>query len=94
MAADDELTELDSFGDLTVPVEVRIGKCVMKVDEIAALECGSTVLLDRSAGETMELLVGNLRLGMVEIVVNEDRLAVRVTEFSVRRREFERALAT
>lgn len=94
MAAGNELTELDAFGDLTVPVEVRIGKCVMKVEEIAALQCGSTVPLDRSAGETMELRVGNLQLGMVEVVVNEDRLAVRITEFFVRQREFERKQAT
>jgi flagellar motor switch protein FliN/FliY len=80
MAADNALSELDVFGDLTVPVEVWIGKCVMKVEEIALLQCGSTVLLDRSAGETLELMVGNLRLGMVEVVVNEDRLAVRITE--------------
>lgn len=80
MAADNELSELDVFGDLTVPVEVWIGKCVMKVEEIALLQCGSTVPLDRSAGETLELMVGNLRLGMVEVVVNEDRLAVRITE--------------
>jgi flagellar motor switch protein FliN len=80
MAADGELSDLDAFGDLTIPVEVRIGKCVMKVGEIAALQCGSTIFLDRSAGETMELRVGNLRLGMAEVVVNEDRLSVRITE--------------
>ena len=80
MAADNELNELDGFADLTVPVEVRIGKCVMKVAEVAALHCGSTVSLDRPAGETLELMVGNVRLGMVE-VVNGDRLAVRITEF-------------
>jgi len=80
MAADNELSELDAFGGLTVPVEVRIGKCVMKVEEIAALQCGSTIPLERTAGETLELMVGNLRLAMVEVVVNEDRLAVRITE--------------
>ena len=80
MAADNGLSELDVFGDLTVPVEVWIGRCVMKVEEIAALQCGSTVSFDRSAGETLELMVGNLRMGMVEVVVNEDRLAVRLTE--------------
>jgi flagellar motor switch protein FliN/FliY len=80
MAADGELSDLDAFGDLTIPVEVRIGKCVMKVEEIAALQCGSIVPLDRPAGETLDLMVGNLRLGMVEVVVNDDRLAVRITE--------------
>jgi flagellar motor switch protein FliN/FliY len=94
MAVDNALAEIDAFGDLTVPVEVRIGKCVMKVNEIAALRCGSTIPLDRPAGETMELMVGNLRLGMVEVVVNEDRLAVRITELLVRQREFERTQAT
>ena len=80
MAADNEQSELNAFSDLSVPVEVRIGKCIMKVEEVAALKCGSTVPLDRPAGETLELMVGNLRLGMAEVVVNEDRLAVRITE--------------
>lgn len=81
MAADNEWSELDVFGDLTVPVEVWIGKCVMKVAEIAALQCGSIIPLDRSAGEAFELMVGNLRMGKVEVVANGDRLTVRITQF-------------
>ena len=80
MAADNEPNQLDEFGDLAVPVEVRIGKCVMKVEEIAELQCGSTVPFDVSAGETLELTVGNLRLGMAEVIVNEGRLSARITE--------------
>ena len=80
MAVHSEFEELDTFGDLTVPVEVRLGKCVMKVEDIAALRCGSTVPLDRSAGETLDLMIGNLRLGMAEVVVHEDQLAVRITD--------------
>ena len=80
MAVNNALAELDAFGDLMVQVEVRMGKCVMKVATIAALQCGSTVALDRSPGEALELMVGNLRLGMAEVVVNEDRLTVRITD--------------
>jgi flagellar motor switch/type III secretory pathway protein FliN len=80
MAADNGWSELDAFGDLAVRVEARIGKCVMKVEEIAAFQCGSTIPLDRSAGEAFDLMVGNLRMGTVEVVANEDRLTVRIMQ--------------
>jgi flagellar motor switch protein FliN/FliY len=74
------LAEIDRFGDVPVPVEVRIGSRAMTVADVIGLKAGSVLLLDKPAGETLELVIGNLRMGSVEVVVVDDKLAVRITE--------------
>ena len=73
--------ELDRFRDVLVPIEVRIGQRTATVRELTSIENGSIVLLDKPAGETLDLFVGNIRLASVEVVVVDDRLAVRIAEF-------------
>ena len=51
------------------------------MQELATIGNGSIVLLDKPAGETLDLYVGNIRLASVEVVVVDERLAVRITEF-------------
>jgi flagellar motor switch protein FliN/FliY len=73
--------EIHSFNDVPVVIEVRIGQRTASVQELASIGNGSIVLLDKPAGETLDLYVGNIRLATVEVVVVDDRLAVRITEF-------------
>jgi len=82
MALDNSIADnaIDRFADLTVPVEVRIGKSNQSVKAIYHLDVGSVFGLDKPAGETVDVLVGNVRLGSAEVVVIDDRLAVRMTE--------------
>ena len=78
------LSKIEPFGDVPIPVEVRIGARTAPVKEVLEVKTGSIVLLDRPAGEPLDILVGNIRLGSVEVVVIEDRLAVRITEIDDR----------
>jgi flagellar motor switch protein FliN/FliY len=73
--------ELHSFRDIPVPIEVRIGHRTASVQDLASIKDGSIFLLDKPAGETLDLYVGNIKLASVEVVVVEDRLSVRITEF-------------
>lgn len=75
---------IDRFADLPVPVEVRVGKRTMRVREVCGLETGSVFALDRPAGEALDLIVGDVHLASAEVVVVEDRLGVRITEFNSR----------
>jgi flagellar motor switch protein FliN/FliY len=75
------LARIDRFGDVPIPVEVRIGFRKATVREVVGLQAGSIVLLDKPAGETLDLMIGNFRMASVEVVVVDDRLAVRITEF-------------
>jgi flagellar motor switch protein FliN/FliY len=72
---------MDAFGRLPVTVEVRVGGTELTLDELVQLEVGSVITLDRPAGETLEIRVGNVSLASAEVVAIEDRMAVRVTDF-------------
>ena len=72
--------DIESFSDVPVAVEVRLGCRVTTLDSIAKLEAGSTLRLDRAAGETFDVFVGGIALASAEVVVVEGRLAIRITD--------------
>lgn len=72
---------IDQFADLSVPMEVRVGQCSLTLKELCLLLEGSVLPLDKPVGETLDLFVGNVRLASGEVVILEDRMAVRITEF-------------
>lgn len=78
------LHRVDAFGDLAVPLEVRVGHCSMTLKELCSLHENSVLELDKPVGETLDLYVGNVRLASGEVVIMEDRMAVRITEFDLR----------
>jgi flagellar motor switch protein FliN/FliY len=77
------LDRIDAFADVSAHLEARIGQCVMSLDQLASLNVGSTIQLDRNAGDTLELRVGNVVIGSCEVVVIEDRLAIRIVELAL-----------
>ena len=77
------LNRIDAFADVSAHLEARIGQCVMSLDQVASLTVGSTIQLDRNAGDTLELRVGNVVMGLCEVVVIEDRLAIRIAELAL-----------
>ena len=74
------LAEIDPFADIPVPVEVRIGSRKTTVAEVVRLAAGSVIAVEKPVGEPLELLIGGIRLGSVEVVVVDETLAVRVIE--------------
>lgn len=65
--------------DLKLSVTVELGSTRMTVREVLALGRGSVVQLERLVGEPVELLVGGRRFAEGEVVVESDRLGVRIT---------------
>jgi flagellar motor switch protein FliN len=74
------LPGLDVFSDVPINLELRIGCRGTTLDEIARLQPGGTITLDRLAGESLDLYVGDLLLGSAEVVIVEDRLSIRITD--------------
>lgn len=74
------LLEIDSFADVPVAVEVRLGCRPITLEAIAKLEPGSVVPLDRAAGETFDVFIGDLLLATAEVVIVEGSLAIRITD--------------
>jgi flagellar motor switch protein FliN len=82
----EELSPMDQvghLGDITVDVEVELDRKRLTVREILELESGSVVKMTRSAGENIDVLIGGSLVGFGEIVLVEDTVAVRITDFNI-----------
>jgi flagellar motor switch protein FliN/FliY len=74
--------ELAHIADLPLDVEVELDRKIMTIRSILELKRGSLVRMTRSAGENIDIFVGATLLGYGEIVVIEDRIGVRITDFA------------
>lgn len=73
--------EIDHLADIPMQVDVELDRTTMKAREILALVKGSVIRMTRSAGENMDIVIGGARLGSGEIVIMEDTVGVRITDF-------------
>ena len=89
-----ELSELESadgpggegnlhlLRDIELAVTVELGRARLRVSEVLALHTGSVVELNRPVGAPVELLANGRPIARGQIVVVDDQLGVRVTEFA------------
>ncbi|RMG60633.1 MAG: flagellar motor switch protein FliN [Deltaproteobacteria bacterium] len=72
--------EIEFILDIPVELTVVVGKTRLLIQELLQLTEGSIVTLDRMAGEMAEVYVNNRLLGRGEVVVVNDRFAVRMKD--------------
>jgi flagellar motor switch protein FliN/FliY len=77
------LNEIARFADVPVEVEVELDRRVLTVREILELNPGSVIGMTRSAGENIDLYVGGKLVGFGEIVLIENNIGVRITDFKI-----------
>ena len=73
--------EIASLGEIPVEIEVELDRRVLSTREVLRLQPGSVIGTARSAGENIDIYVGGVRCGSGEIVVIENSLGVRITDF-------------
>ncbi|MEL7608590.1 MAG: flagellar motor switch phosphatase FliY [Bacillota bacterium] len=66
--------------DVPLQVTVELGKTKKSIKEILGLHMGSVIVLDRLAGELVDILVNGKLLARGEVVVIDDNYGIRVTE--------------
>ncbi|MCE5236250.1 MAG: flagellar motor switch phosphatase FliY [Clostridiaceae bacterium] len=66
--------------DVPLQVTVELGKCRKSIKEILGFNLGSVVVLDRLAGEMVDVLVNGKLFARGEVVVIDDNYGVRITE--------------
>lgn len=76
------INSLDNLLDVTVRVTAELGRVVMSISDILKLGVGSVVELDRPISEPVDLMVQGVRLARGEVVVVDDRFAIRITEIA------------
>jgi flagellar motor switch protein FliN/FliY len=79
------MTPLEIIGhlaDIPIQIDVELGQKNMTVGEILALKKGSVIKMTRSAGDNIDILAGSALLGSGEIVIIEETVGVRITDFN------------
>ncbi|MCC7237094.1 MAG: FliM/FliN family flagellar motor switch protein [Bryobacterales bacterium] len=75
------LQTIASMADVCVPVEVELDRKIMNVAALLAMENGTVIKMTRSAGENIDIRVGGALVGFGEIVILEENMGVRITDF-------------
>ena len=73
--------EIAPLGDVPVEIEVELDRRIMTTQEVLRLAVGSVIETHRSAGENIDIYIGGVLCGSGEIVVIENTLGVRITDF-------------
>lgn len=73
--------EIALLGEVPVVIEIELDRRVMQAREVLRLEEGSVIGTTRSAGENIDVYIGGVLCASGEIVVIENALGVRITDF-------------
>jgi flagellar motor switch protein FliN/FliY len=73
--------EVAPLADVPVDIEVELDRRIMTTREVLQLEEGCVIGTARSAGENIDIYIGGVLCGSGEIVVIENALGVRITDF-------------
>ena len=73
--------EIAHLQDTRIGLEVELDRKIMCLRDLLRLEEGSVLRMDRSAGENIDILVDGTVIGFGEIVIIEDAMGIRVTDF-------------
>ncbi|WP_297980654.1 flagellar motor switch protein FliN [uncultured Oscillibacter sp.] len=76
----EQAQNLDLIMEVPLQVSVEIGRTQRKVQEILAFSKGSLVVLDKLAGDQVDLFVNGKCIARGDVVVIDDNFGVRVTE--------------
>ena len=73
--------QLASFADIPVEIGVEMDRRVLTMRALLELREGSLIGTTRSAGENIDIYIGGALVGFGEIVVIENMIGVRITDF-------------
>jgi flagellar motor switch protein FliN/FliY len=69
------------YVDVPLELEVELDRKTMTIRQVLELGVGSVIPMSRSAGENIDIRVHGTLIGFGEIVIIEDSMGVRITDF-------------
>jgi flagellar motor switch protein FliN/FliY len=81
---------LEGLQDVNVTVAAELGRVTLTIGEVLKLGVGSVLELHRSINEPIDLMVQGVRLARGEVVVVDDRFAIRIREIAEPKKRTER----
>jgi flagellar motor switch protein FliN/FliY len=76
------LEQIAHLGDIPIEVEIELDRKIMTVRDLLALDLGSVIKMPRSAGENIDIVIGGAPVGSGEIVIIDETVGVRITDFN------------
>ena len=76
----EQKSNLNMLLDLPLKVKVELGRARVLIQDILQYGQGSVVELNKSAGDTLEVTVNNQLVAKGEVVVVNEKFALRITE--------------
>jgi flagellar motor switch protein FliN/FliY len=73
--------QLANFADIPVEIGVEMDRRTLTMRDLLELKEGSLIGTTRSAGENIDIYIGGTLVGFGEIVVIENMIGVRITDF-------------
>ena len=73
--------DVGMLAHMPLEMEGRLDRRAISMRELLALVPGSLIRLDKSAGENIDVLAGGALLGYAEVVVIENAVGIRITDF-------------
>ena len=68
--------------DVELDVDVRVDGPTLTLSQILALRVGQVIATERRVGEEFGVFASNTQVGLGEIAVSKNRVAVRMTRFA------------
>jgi flagellar motor switch protein FliN len=75
------LEEIAHLTDIRIDVLAELDRITMTIEKILEMEPGTVIQTTRSAGENIDLVIGGSLIGSGEIVIIEETVGVRITDF-------------
>jgi flagellar motor switch protein FliN/FliY len=72
------------FGNVLLDVVVELGRKPVCIGEMLKWDKGTIIKFEKTSGESVDFLVNNRPLASGEIMVLEDKFAVRITDILTR----------
>ena len=71
---------LDLLRDVELDLHIELGRTMMRLEDVLQLRGGSVVVLDKLAGDPVDIYVNGRLIARGEVLVMNDNFCVRVTE--------------
>ena len=77
------MEEVARIQDVPLEIGVELARRFLKIRDILDLQEGSIIDMTRAAGENIDIYVGKKMVASGEIVIVENTIGVRITDFLV-----------
>lgn len=79
-AKNTELANFNLINDIPLQVTVELGKTKKSLNDVLNFTTGSIIVLDKQAGDLVEVIVNGKKIARGEVVVVDENYGVRITE--------------